>query len=345
MWPRECGRCGIRSSISTAHDRSGTREVVKNSLKPQPASPTQDVLAGLVERVTYHNVENGFCVLRIKARGHRDLVTAVGHAATISAGEWVTASGEWVNDRTHGQQFKSRFLRSSAPTSTEGIEKYLASGMIRGIGPVYAKKLVKAFGETVFDVIEAEPGRLREVSGIGPMRAERIASAWAEQKIVREIMVFLHSHGVGTARAVRIFKTYGADAIQGMSENPYRLARDIRGIGFKTADAIAMKLGIDKTATIRVRAGISYALTEAMDEGHCGLPRDELVPLAAGLLEVPPELVQTALELELIERAVIADTVGQKSCIFLMGLYRAEQVIADRLLCLARGVLPWPEID
>src|SRR4051794_37142157 len=177
------------------------------------------------------------------------------------------------------------------------------------------------------------------------MRAERIASAWAEQKIVREIMVFLHSHGVGTARAVRIFKTYGADALQVLSENPYRLARDIRGIGFKTADAIAMRLGIDKAAMVRVRAGISYALTEAMDEGHCGLPRDELVPLAAALLEVPPELVQTALELELVERAVIADTVGEQSCIFLMGLHRAEQVIADRIRRLIQGALPWPHID
>src|SRR4051794_36943267 len=216
-------------------------ELVNNRLKPQPESATQEVLAGLVERVTYHNSENGFCVLRVRARGHRELVTTVGHAPTTSAGEWVTASGEWVNDRTHGQQFKARFLRSSAPTSTDGIEKYLASGMIRGIGSVYARKLVKAFGDKVFDIIEAEPDRLREVSGIGPMRAERIAGAWAEQKIVREIMVFLHSHGVGTARVVRIFKTYGADALQVMSENPYRLARDIRGIGFKTADAIAMR--------------------------------------------------------------------------------------------------------
>src|SRR4051794_15620383 len=326
-------------------DRHGASYVVNSEAKPQPSLSAQEVLAGLIERVTYHNAENGFCVLRVKARGHRELVTAVGHAATIAAGEWVTASGEWVNDRTHGQQFKARFLRGAAPTSTEGIEKYLASGMIRGIGPVYARKLVKAFGDKVFDIIETEPGRLREVSGIGPMRAERIAGAWAEQKIVREIMVFLHSHGVGTARGVRIFKTYGADAIQVMSENPYRLARDISGIGFKTADAIAMRLGIDKAAMVRVRAGISYALTEAMDEGHCGLPRDELVPLAATLLEVPPELVQTALELELVERAVIADTVGEKSCIFLTGLYRAEQVIADRLLRLASGALPWPEID
>jgi exodeoxyribonuclease V alpha subunit len=186
------------------------------------------------------------------------------------ASAWITGSGDWVNDRTHGQQFKAQFLRTSTPTSVEGIENYLASGMIRGIGPVYAKKLLRAFGEKVFDVIEAQPDRLREVDGIGPVRASRIAVAWAEQKVVREIMVFLHSHGVGTARAVRIYKTYGADAIQVMSENPYRLARDIRGIGFKTADAIAMKLGIDKAAMIRVRAGISYALTEAMDEGHCG---------------------------------------------------------------------------
>ena len=207
----------------------------------------------------------------------------VGHAATISAGEWITASGDWVNDRTHGQQFKARFLKTSEPTSAEGIEKCLASGMIRGIGPAYAKKLVRAFREKVFEVIEATPDRLREVDGIGPVRAASILTAWAEQKAVREIMVFLHSHGVGTARAVRIFKTYGADAIQVMTENPYRLARDIRGIGFKTADAIAMKLGIAKTAMVRVRAGISYALTEAMDEGHCGQPNDELVPLAERL--------------------------------------------------------------
>ena len=313
--------------------------------KPQPESSTQEVLAGIVERVTYHNAENGFCVLRIKARGHRDLVTVVGHAATISAGEWITASGEWVNDRTHGQQFKARFMRTSAPTSIDGIEKYLSSGMIRGIGPVYAKKMVKAFGEKVFDIIEAEPDRLREVDGIGPVRAQRITAAWAEQKIVREIMVFLHSHGVGTARAVRIFKTYGADAVQIMTENPYRLARDIRGIGFKTADAIAMKLGIEKTAMIRVRAGISYALTEAMDEGHCGLPIEELVPLAIELLEVDQGLVLTAMDLELADGTVIADSVGETACVFLGGLYRAEQVIAERLLRLANGTLPWPYID
>ena len=316
-----------------------------SSPKTQPETATQEVLAGLVERVTYHNDENGFCVLRIKARGHRDLVTVVGHAATIAAGEWVTASGEWTNDRTHGQQFKTRFMRTSAPTSIDGIEKYLGSGMIRGIGPVYAKKMVKAFGEKVFDIIEAEPTRLREVTGIGTVRAKRITDAWAEQKIVREIMVFLHNHTVGTARAVRIYKTYGTDAVQVMTENPYRLARDIRGIGFKTADIIAMKLGIEKTAMIRVRAGISYALAEAMDEGHCGLPAEELVPLAVELLEVDKGLVLTALDLELKDGTVIADTVGETACIFLGGLYKAEKVIAARLLRMANGTLPWPYID
>src|SRR5438034_148065 len=314
-------------------------------MKNQPTPSDHEVLTGLVERVTYQNAENGFCVLRVKARGQRELVTLVGHAAAISAGEWITASGDWVNDRTHGQQFKARFLKTSVPTSVDGIERYLASGMIRGIGPVYAKKLLNAFGEKVFDVIEAEPDRLREVDGIGPIRASRIIAAWAEQKVVREIMVFLHSHGVGTARAVRIYKTYGADAVQVMSENPYRLARDIRGIGFKTADDIAMKLGVDKTALVRVRAGISYALTEAMDEGHCGLPTEELVPLAEQLLDVPQHFVQTALDLELAEGTVIGDRVNETCCTFLAGLHRAERLIAEQLLRLANGTLPWTWID
>jgi exodeoxyribonuclease V alpha subunit len=304
-----------------------------------------EVLAGLVERVTFHNQESGFCVLRLKARGHRDLVTTIGHAAMISAGEWVTASGDWVNDHTHGLQFRARFLKTSAPTSLDGIEKYLGSGMIRGIGPVYAKRMVKMFGKDVFDLIEAEPARLREVDGIGPKRADKITSAWADQKVIREIMVFLHSHGVGTARAVRIFKTYGVDSVQVMSENPYRLARDIRGIGFRTADLIAEKLGIEKTAMIRVRAGISYALTEAMGSGHCGLPLAELIPQSTKLLEVSDDLIQTAIDLELAEGTVIADTVSDTPCVFLSGLYHAEKGVADRFRNLVSGPRPWPEID
>src|SRR5580693_223346 len=314
-------------------------------MKMESQQSDREVLAGLVERVTYQNADNGFCVIRVKARGHRDLVTVVGHAAVISAGERITAAGDWTNDRTHGQQFKARFIKTSAPTSVEGIEKYLGSGMIRGIGPVYAKKLLRAFGEKVFDVIETEPGRLRDVDGIGPVRANRIVVGWAEQKVVREIMVFLHSHGVGAARAVRIYKTYGADAVQVMSENPYRLARDIRGIGFRTADAIAMKLGVDKAAMIRVRAGISYALTEAMDEGHCGLPTAELTPLAEKLLDVPQDLIRTALDLELADGTVVADRLGETACVFLAGLYRAERAISERLLTLNKGKTPWPWID
>ena len=161
----------------------------------------KEALAGLVERVTFHSPETGFCVLRIKARGQRDLVTLTGSAATVQPGEYVHASGRWDNHRDHGLQFKANFLKVTPPTSLDGIERYLGSGMIKGIGPVYGKKLVKAFGESVFDVIEQTPDKLREVDGIGPVRAKRIAAGWAEQKAIREIMLFLQSHGVSTARA------------------------------------------------------------------------------------------------------------------------------------------------
>ena len=172
-------------------------------MKPQPQPTTQEVLAGPVERVTFHNEESGFCVLRIKARGHRELVTVIGHAAVISAGEWVTASGEWINDRTHGQQFKAKFLKTSEPTSLDGIEKYLGSGMIQGIGPVRQEAGACLRREGVRHD-QAEPSACVRSRDIGAVRASRITAAWAEQKIIREIMVFLHSNGVGTARAVRI---------------------------------------------------------------------------------------------------------------------------------------------
>src|SRR5215204_2053510 len=196
----------------------------------QPNAAASETLAGTVERVTFHNADTGFAVLKVKARGQRDLITVIGHAATISAGEFVTASGLWINDRSHGLQFKAQVLKATAPTTREGIERYLASGQMRGIGPAMAKRIVSAFGDLTFDIIEATPDRLKEVSGIGPMRAARIIAGWSEQKAIREIMIFLHSHGVGTARAVRIFKTYGHEAIKVMTEDPYRLARDVRGI-------------------------------------------------------------------------------------------------------------------
>ncbi len=304
-----------------------------------------EVLAGLVERVVFHNPESGFCVLKVEARGRREPVTIVGHAPLISAGEFVQASGSWANDRTHGVQFRASFLKATAPTTPAAIEKYLGSRMIRGIGPVYAKKLVQAFGNSVFDIIENNPGRLRRVPGIGAKRAKQIAQDWAAQRTIREIMLFLHDYGVGTARAVRIHKIYGADAVRLISENPYRLARDIRGIGFKSADQIAMRLGIEKTAMIRVRAGISHALAEAMDDGHCGLPVAELVPLAETLLEVPASLVETALAEEIAAGHVIADEFEGRRCAFLAALYQAERDIGERLKALAEGTPPWPAID
>jgi exodeoxyribonuclease V alpha subunit len=299
----------------------------------------------LVERVTYHNPDNGYAVLRIKARGHRDLVTLIGHVVSIAPGEWIQASGRWTTHRDHGIQFQADFLRATPPTSLEGIEKYLGSGLVKGIGPVYAKKLVRAFGEAVFDIIEQQPQRLTEVGGIGPKRTSRIISAWADQKAIREIMVFLQSHGVGTSRAVRIYKTYGADAVALVTENPYRLARDIRGIGFKTADQIAEKLGISKTAMIRARAGVSYALLEAVDDGHCGLPRDELLRLAEELLEIPAVTLEDAVNLELNDGAVVADRIGDRDCVFLRRLWEAERIIVERLKAIREGQPPWSAID
>ncbi|MBV9967196.1 MAG: ATP-dependent RecD-like DNA helicase, partial [Alphaproteobacteria bacterium] len=309
------------------------------------ASEDSEVVAGLVERVVFHNPESGFCVLKVEARGHREPVTIVGHAPLISAGEFVQASGSWANDRTHGVQFRASFLKATAPTTPAAIEKYLGSRMIRGIGPVYAKKLVQAFGDSVFDVIENNPGRLRRVPGIGAKRAKQIAADWAAQRTIREIMLFLHDHGVGTARAVRIHKTYGVDAVRLISQDPYRLARDIRGIGFKSADQIAMRLGIEKNAMMRVRAGISHALAEALDDGHCGLPVEELVNLAATLLEVPADLVEAALAEEIAAQTVVADEVEERRCVFLAPLHQAERDIADRLRALAAGNPPWPAID
>src|SRR6266853_2625365 len=309
------------------------------------SSSEREPLAGLVERVTFHNADNGFCVLRIKARGHRDLVTVLGAAPSIAAGEYIQASGTWENHREHGVQFRATFLRVTAPTSAEGMEKYLGSGLIKGIGPTFAQRLVSAFNETVFEVIEHAPQRLLEVEGIGPKRARRITASWADQKVIREIMAFLQGHGVSTSRAVRIFKTYGADATPLVSENPYRLARDIMGIGFLTADTIAQKLGIEKTAMIRARAGISYALNEAISEGHCGLPRDDLLVMAQKLLDIPADILTDALGLELAERTVVADTIADRECIFLSHLWHAERLIAERLRDLATGKPPWPAID
>ena len=302
-------------------------------------------LSGPIDRVTFHSAENGYCVLQVKVPGQRNPVTVVGHAAAIGAGEYVEATGVWINDRQHGLQFKADSIRTTAPTTLEGLEKYLGSGMIKGIGPVYAKKLVAAFGQEVFEVIERNPERLREVTGIGPKREEKIIRGWTDQRAIREIIVWLYSHSVSSARAVRIFKAYGEEAIATIRADPYRLARDISGIGFKTADAIAASLGYGKEDPRRVRAGVAHALTTAMDDGHCGLPRDDLIRSGAELLGVPATLIETAVVAELAAGDVISGTTDEREVIFLAGLYRAEQSIAERLRRLREGRLPWAPID
>ena len=314
--------------------------------KSQPTDASdREPLSGLVERVTFHSSETGFCVLRVKVRGHRDLVTVLGSAADIHTGEYVQASGRWERHREHGMQFRALFLQVTAPTSLEGIERYLGSGMIKGIGPHFAKRLVKTFGDAVFDVIEKTPERLREVEGIGQVRLRRITAGWADQKAIREIMVFLQSHGIGTSRSVRIFKTYGADAIPLVKENPYRLARDIRGIGFKTADQLAQRLGIPKESMLRARAGISYALMEAVADGHCALPEENLLTLAEELLEIGRGILAEALALEAAEGGVVIDHIGDTTCVFLPHLRKAEDVVASIIRRQRVGTPPWPLID
>ena len=310
----------------------------------EPRAPL-DQLAGLVERVTFHNEETGFCVLRLNVRGERDLITLVGHAPSVTPGEYATASGNWVTDREHGRQFKAVFVKIAPPHTLSGIERYLGSGMVKGIGPAYAARLVAAFGLAVFEVIETTPARLNEVAGIGPKRAKKITSGWADQKVIREIMVFLHAHGVSTSKSVRIFKTYGQDAITIVRENPYRLAKDIRGIGFLSADTIAQKMGIALDSPLRARAGVSYALAEASSQGHCGLPRPELVELAVKLLEIAADPIELAIDEELAEDVLVADTVGGAPCVFLAPLYQGERSIADHVRRLSAGKPTWPHVD
>jgi exodeoxyribonuclease V alpha subunit len=310
-----------------------------------PDAAELDRLAGLVERVTFHNEQNGFCVLRLKVKGERELITLIGHAPVVSPGEYASASGNWVTDREHGRQFRAVFVKIYPPTTLTGIERYLGSGMVKGIGPVYAGKLVKAFGAAVFDVIEQSPERLREIPGIGEVRARKITSGWADQKVIRSIMVFLHAHGVSTSRAVRIFKTYGQGAIEIVTENPYRLAQDIRGIGFLSADTIAQKIGIAKDSPLRAQAGISYALTEASGQGHCGLPYAELVPLAVKLLDIPESIIETAIAQEITDEVLLPDTVEGKPCVFLAPLYYAEESIAAQIQRLEAGGTTLPAFD
>ncbi len=303
-----------------------------------------EALTGLVERVTFFNEENGFAVLRVQVTGRRELVTVVGMAASVTAGEWLTAQGRWVSDREFGQQFKAELLNCSAPSSREGIIKYLGSGMVKGIGPAYAEKLVAKFGEQIFDIIESCSARLEEVDGIGPMRRRKIKAAWAEQRVIREIMVFLHSNGVSTSRAVRIYKTYGEDAIEKVRANPFALAADIRGIGFKSADQIARKIGIPFDSLLRATAGLRHVLQEATTRGHCALPVGQLLDETGKLLLVDEKIVVQALEKALAERELRCESVAGEHFVFLPHLQRAEEFVAERVKTLAARPAQFPAI-
>ncbi len=302
-------------------------------------------LNGSVERVTFHSEETGFCVLRVKVKGQRELVTVLGSAASVAPGEFIECSGSWQNDRVHGLQFRASQLKVVPPCTLEGIEKYLASGMVKGIGPHFAKVLVKAFREEVLTVIEKKPERLMGLPGIGRKRMEMVTSAWAEQKVIREIMVFLQSHGIGTARAVRIYKTYGDEAIAKVTENPYRLALDIHGVGFKTADDLAAKLGIAPDSMIRAQAGVRHVLQEISKDGHCASPWDTLVETAAKLLEIPEPVIEAAVRQEITEENLVQDQIDGNSCLYLTPLHRAETGAASSLSRLMGGEVPWGLID
>jgi exodeoxyribonuclease V alpha subunit len=315
-----------------------------SAANPQRRTATEEI-SGLIERVTFHNEENGFCVLRVKTPGRRDETTVIGSMPSVTAGEWLAAEGWWVRDKEHGLQFKATTLKTVPPTTTEGIERYLSSGLVKGIGRVLAKKLVGRFGAEVPVVIEKRPAELQSVDGIGPKRRERIARAWQEAKQVREIMLFLHSHGVSTSRAVRIFKTYREQAIEKVRENPYMLAKDIYGIGFATADQIAQKVGIPKDSINRAKAGIDHALLEATSDGHCALPFGKLKLAAVKLLEVPEAIIEQALSQMLTGGSLLLEEIDGEPLIFLSHLRRAEEGIAAKIKRLAEGQTLYPPIE
>jgi exodeoxyribonuclease V alpha subunit len=302
---------------------------------------SKERLAGAIERVTFHSEESGFCVLRVQVKSQRDLVTVIGSAASVTPGEFIEALGQWVNDREHGLQFKADVLKVVPPTTLEGIEKYLGSGMVKGIGPHFAKKLVKTFGKAVFDVIEQTPEQLETLEGIGPKRRAKVVEAWAEQKVIREIMVFLQSHGMGTSRAVRIYKTYGEEAIVRVTENPYRLALDIWGIGFKTADLIAQKLGIPPDSLLRAQAGVRHALQVWSEQGHCAAPRDKLVSMAGELLDIPEPIIAAAIGVEIDAENLVLEATEDGELLFLTPLQRAEAGCASHIRRLLEGMPPW----
>ena len=254
-----------------------------------------DHLHGTVERITYYNEETGYSVIRLNVPGRSDLVTVVGNLPEVQPGESLRLEGIWTTHPQYGRQFKAERCQQVLPATVEGIKRYLGSGLVKGVGPVTAARIVQRFGIETLRVLDEEPRRLREVLGVGPKRAAAVAKAWKEQKHIREVMLFLQGHGVTTGLAVKIYKTYGGDALQVVQEDPYRLARDIWGIGFKTADKIARDLGLPPDAPSRIQAGVAHALSQLADEGHVYAPEPDLLREATRLLEVDIELVSEAI--------------------------------------------------
>ncbi|HEX4964976.1 MAG TPA: ATP-dependent RecD-like DNA helicase [Thermoanaerobaculia bacterium] len=302
--------------------------------KPTDAPATVE---GVLERIVFSNEENAWTVARLSVAGQRDLVTAVGNLLGVQPGENLRLTGAWIQDPKYGRQFRVASYATVTPATVGGIEKYLGSGLIRGIGKVMASRLVATFGLETLDVIENRPERLVEVEGIGPKRSREILRAWDEQREIKEVMIFLQSHGVSTSYAIKIYKAYGPRATELVKENPYRLATDIYGIGFKTADKIAAALGVPPTAPQRIEAGSLYLLGQGADRGHVYLPRQTLLEEAEKLLEVPPALAEQALpalaEKELIVLEALAAAPGEQA-VFLKSLHTAEAGVAARIRAL-----------
>lgn len=297
---------------------------------PSPVSKNNEQLEsleGVIERITFRAEDTGYTVARLQVEGLADTVAVVGTFNDITPGEAVLLFGGWRTHPKYGRQFEFTRYQIKLPATAEGITKYLGSGLIRGIGPKTAKALVSQFGAATLEVIEQEPGRLKEVPGVGAKKAASIAQAWKDQHEVRNIMVFLQGHGVSAAYAVRIFRTYGDRAIEVVRSNPYRLAQDVWGIGFKTADAIARSLGIGPDAPERIEAGILHALEQSAEAGHVYLPDEELVSGAAGLLDADVGAVWPAL------KQLRADNrlAQEGECVYLPGLFNIE-VSSARLL-------------
>ena len=310
------------------------------------AGEERKALSGVVERIVFHNRENGFAVLSVRVQGGYQPVTVVGHLPVVASGETIQGAGRFRRDPKHGLQFQTDRLAVSPPDSLEGIRRYLGAGKVKGVGPKMAKRLVKAFGKDVFEVIESEPKRLTEVPGIGPKRAKSLSEGFKDQKAVRDAMVFLQDHGLGPARAAHIYRLYGADTRALVSDDPYRLAREIRGVGFRIADQVGASLGKDREGLPRARAGLTYTLEKARSAGHCGLPKESLFEQAGQLLEIRQEILVQALDEETRADRLIAASLGGGEAIFLPVLLNAERAITRRLAELCRAdPPPWSDID